>query len=527
MKRSLKLGIGITSLLLGVVLISSCTASFCSTAETARMMYAGEPGVSQYVTQEEAQNTETSGLVSVEQVFADNPNLYRIVSKDENGGFTNSAMLTSIISSAKQNGIYVPTDEYFTKLDTKFLELAISIYNNEVAESTPTAPVRTTENSGEITYLPVSTSDITSVETNTLLKDYGYLKFYGTDELLWVNYEVMDAMVKQDIGIENSATTDFMNLYTSTMTQNFANSRSCIATITGEYGSYGENGTPILIQEKTWRYAWSKGPIEGLLVYPVAYLLDTLTMSFGGVDQNGWIQLAALFVVTIIVRTVLLLATFWSTIGQQKMQALQPEIAKIQAKYPNANTNQSERMRMSQETSMLYKKNKVRPFVSLLVMVIQFPIFIGVWGAISGAAVLSTGTLLNLQMSTSLSTAFFNFSDGWATNIYGFWTAIVIFVIMAGTQFVSMKLPQWLNAKKNKKVQRLTKNPTQDQQNKTMKIVSWVMLIMIVVMGVTLPAAMAIYWIFGAIYSVIQTLIVQLLVMPKLMEREKRKKQNR
>ena len=87
MKRSLKLGIGITSLLLGVVLISSCTASFCSTAETARMMYAGEPGVSQYVTQEEAQNTETSGLVSVEQVFADNPNLYRIVSKDENGGF--------------------------------------------------------------------------------------------------------------------------------------------------------------------------------------------------------------------------------------------------------------------------------------------------------------------------------------------------------------------------------------------------------------------------------------------------------
>lgn len=535
MKRSLKLTLGISALALAALTISGCTTSFCSTIETARMMYAYEPGVSEYHSYEDIQSFVSTELQYVEKVFNDNDDLYRIVYRNEEGAYLTSATLSSILATAKSNSLYIPSREYFTMFDTKVLELAISIYNNDVNayenaiddnQSAPLADVRSIkdENGQIVEYLPVSTSDITRDETNALLKQYGYLKFYGTDELLWVNYEVIDAEVKKVVGLENSPDQDFSKLYVSQMTTTVSSLRSCIATISGEYGSYGYNGESILIDAKSWEYAWSKGPIEGLLVYPVAYLLDTITVSMGGVSANGWIQLAALAIVTFIVRTFILLVTFWSTVSQQKMQALQPEIAKIQAKYPNAQTNQSEKMRLSQETAALYKKNKVNPLMSILVMVIQFPIFIGVWGAMNGSAVLSTGTLLNLQLSTSIWTAFSNFGTDWATNAYGFWTALVIFLIMAGTQFISMKLPQWLTVKKSKNVSRLTKNPSQDQQAKTMKIVSWVMLAMIVFMGVTLPAAMAIYWIFGAIYSVIQTLVIQLLVVPALMKREKRKK---
>jgi membrane protein insertase Oxa1/YidC/SpoIIIJ len=42
-----------------------------------------------------------------------------------------------------------------------------------------------------------------------------------------------------------------------------------------------------------------------------------------------------------------------------------------------------------------------------------------------------------------------------------------------------------------------------------MKWFSNIMLVMIVVMGFSLPAAMGVYWFIGAIISVIQTLIMQ------------------
>ncbi len=48
--------------------------------------------------------------------------------------------------------------------------------------------------------------------------------------------------------------------------------------------------------------------------------------------------------------------------GQQKMTLLQPELAKIQAKYPNSKTNTAQKQRLSQETSAFYKKNKINFF---------------------------------------------------------------------------------------------------------------------------------------------------------------------
>ena len=291
MKRLLKLTLGISALALAALTISGCTTSFCSTVETARMMYAYEPGVSEYHSYEDIQSFVSTELQYVEKVFDDNDDLYRIVYRNEEGAYLTSATLSSILATAESNSLYIPSREYFTMFDTKVLELAISIYNNDVNayenavddnQSAPLADVRSIkdENGQIVEYLPVSTSDITRDETNTLLKQYGYLKFYGTDELLWVNYEVIDAEVKKIVGLENSPDQDFSKLYVSQMTTTVSSLRSCIATVSGEYGSYGYSGESILIDAKSWEYAWSKGPIEGLLVYPVAYLLDTITVSW-------------------------------------------------------------------------------------------------------------------------------------------------------------------------------------------------------------------------------------------------------
>ncbi len=129
----------------------------------------------------------------------------------------------------------------------------------------------------------------------------------------------------------------------------------------------------------------------------------------------------------------------------------------------------------------------------------------------TGSAVLSTGAFLNLNLSTSIWDALRN-TSGLPGNVNGWWTALVLFILMSVSQFLAMKVPQWINKAKTKKVARLGVNPAQKQQNRTMNIVSYVMLIMIIFMGFTLPAAMGVYWLVGAIFSLAQSLITQAIV---------------
>ena len=154
------------------------------------------------------------------------------------------------------------------------------------------------------------------------------------------------------------------------------------------------------------------------------------------------------------------------------------------------------------------------PLSQLLVLIIQFPVFIGVWGAMTGSAVLSTGRVLNLNLSTSIWNALTN-TVGLPSNVNGWWTALVLIILMSVSQFLAMKIPQWIQKARTKKVARLGKNPAQTQQNRTANIISYAMIIMIIIMGFTLPAAMGVYWFVGALISLAQSLIIQLIFARK------------
>ena len=202
----------------------------------------------------------------------------------------------------------------------------------------------------------------------------------------------------------------------------------------------------------------------------------------------------------------MLLVTIKQTTGNAKMQALQPEITKIQNKYPNANTNNYEKQMMAQEMNKLYKKNKINPLSSLLVMIVQFPVFICVWGALQGSASLSSDSLLRLHLSDNINTVLLNGAN-WGNGSAV--TALILFLLMAAAQVVAMLLPQWLQKAKRKKIASLGKNPAQNEQQNRMKMFTYVMMAMIIFMGFMLPAAMGVYWFVGAIFSVCQTLIIE------------------
>jgi YidC/Oxa1 family membrane protein insertase len=469
LKKSTKRILTFGGLLFAVVLISGCTASFCSNTDRANILYTYEKGVSVY----EDGNTEG------EAVFAGNTTLTRRVT------FENSPLLKETVETAASNAINVPTEDYFVGIDQYVLEIALERQFGD-----------------DLDLLTVD-----AAKANEALKEFGYLKFagYSEENNLFEYWDLWTAQLKISLGAEQVPNQDFTKFYKEKLNTTINTYRACIAINDGDYGKYGSDGnTEASIEGKTWAYAWSKGPIEGLLVYPVAYLVDFFSVSFG---MNGWGQIGAVALVTLIVRALILLTTIKSTMGQQKMQALQPELTKIQQKYPNSNTNQSEKQRLAQEQMALYKKHKINPLGQILVLIIQFPVFIAVWGAMTGAAVLSSDAVLGLNLSAGLGTAILDIA-GWP-NVAGWWTAVGLFIIMGLAQFISMKLPQWMQKARTKNVKRLTKNPAVDKQSKQMKWFSNIMLIMIIVMGFSLPAAMGVYWFIGAIISIVQTLIMQ------------------
>ena len=499
MKRKTKLGIALASLGIGVLALSGCTSSFCSTTDKAHMLAAYDNGVCKFYNADDT-SKPTEGCYELTTIDGVSNIWFSYSFANNNGG------LTKTMETAEKNNVsYLKTNcEYWAAFDLVIVEKAIQ-------ESKRT----------------VSSVD----EMSTLLTDYGYLRFSSTteDNKLWDNWTEYADLTKKNMhtyGTENLygisydiakvPTTDFMKIYKSTMEGAINNYRGCITTTTGKYGyfGWGETKTPVEIEGKTYAYGWSKGFFEGLLVYPIGALIDVMCASFVNLGNglggtNGWAQLLTIVLVTLIVRIFMFAVSFKSTLNNAKMTELQPQMAKIQAKYPNANTNQNEKARMADEMQKLYKKNHINPFSSFLVMIVQFPIFICVWGALIGSAWLSTGQFLGMNFTDSISSILFNGSN-WANG--SAWTALILFLLMAAAQVVSMLLPQWMQKKRQAKVAKLGKNPAQTQQNRTMKIVTYTMMIMIIFMGFSLASAMGVYWFIGALISIVQTLVTQAII---------------
>ena len=474
MKKSIKrtlLGFGLA---VAVFAISGCTASFSRPVEKARIAAAFETGVSIFTTEKPSEE-------AVE--YKAGTGIYQIVD------MTNpNSTLKAINNSATSNQVLLPSEQFFVEMDKKVFEKALAV-------------------SG------IQTSEYSKEKFAEILNDFGYLKFISSkDGKLWDAFDQTIAELRDSttgIGWELCPSVDYINIYKSSINTIVDKYRSTITTTGGQYGSYGDVPHTIQLEKKTWGEAWGLGGhlIEGLIVFPVVWMIDGFGNLFSGRNSanfaNGVPQILSLLVVTIIVRLFIFLVTIKSTMSQQKMTALQPELTKIQQKYPNANTNQSQKQRMAEEQMRLYKKHGVNPLSSLLVIIVQFPVFIGVWGAMNGSALLSTGQFLKLDLSASI---WDTLKIGWSHP--GWWTAFTLIILMSASQFFSMKVPQWLQRSKAKKVARLTKNPAEKSQNRTANIISYVMLVMIIIMGFTLPAAMGVYWFIGAIFSLVQSVIM-------------------
>ena len=224
---------------------------------------------------------------------------------------------------------------------------------------------------------------------------------------------------------------------------------------------------------------------ESLFVKPLAWLI----LKLGYLVKNMGISV---IVIGLLIRLVMMPLQIKTVKQSENMKKIQPEMARIEKKYANKTDNDSLMMK-SQETMMLYKKYNINPVSSCLGAFIQLPLFFAFLEAINRVPAIFEGEFLgmNLGMTPTAGIAGQNY-------IY-----IVLIVLIILSTFLSFK--NSMNSQ--------NQTPEMEQQMKFMFIF---MIIMISFASLSLPTAIALYWIVTNGFAVIQNIIIKKIIEKRI-----------
>jgi len=209
-------------------------------------------------------------------------------------------------------------------------------------------------------------------------------------------------------------------------------------------------------------------------------ILKTLGVSLESAIDFGWFKWLAIpalwilnflygfvlnYGIAIIILTTIIKIIFWplgnlSYKSMNEMKKLQPKIEALKEKYKN------DQSKIGQETMALYKEHKVNPFSGCLPMLIQIPVFFGLYKA------------LMYSIELRQSPLFFWIQDLSAPDPY-----YITPIIMGATQFISQKMTPAMG------------DPMQQK----------IMLFMPVIFTfffLNFPAGLVIYWLFNNILQI-------------------------
>lgn len=211
-----------------------------------------------------------------------------------------------------------------------------------------------------------------------------------------------------------------------------------------------------------------------------------------GLPEAAGITWALSIVGLVIVIRIILIPLFVKQIKASRgMQLLQPEMKKIQEKYKGKSDPES-RQKMTQETMELYRKHGTNPFSSCLPILLQSPIFFGLFRVLNGIPDKTTIGPLDAKLvaqadeadlfGATLSDTFVA-ADTTATRII----ALVLIIAMSVSTFTTQRQLM----RKNMPPSALdSSNPMAQSQ----KILLYIMPIFFLISGVNFPIGVLIYW---------------------------------
>jgi YidC/Oxa1 family membrane protein insertase len=225
--------------------------------------------------------------------------------------------------------------------------------------------------------------------------------------------------------------------------------------------------------------------------------LQNVLLTFYSWTGNGGI---AIILFTILARVVILPLTIKSIQSSRKLQELQPQIKEIQRKYGK------EPQKLQEETARLYREYKVNPVGGCLPMLLQLPIFFGVYQAVINLTNVSLSERVAGSMIKALNESGVNIASlpqlGQAQLGGGFlWIAdlgqpdplYILGVLSLVFQLI---------------VQLMAMPRVQDAQQKAMSQSMLILPLMFAYIGFTFPAGAVLYWVIGSVLSMIQQYVI-------------------
>jgi YidC/Oxa1 family membrane protein insertase len=108
----------------------------------------------------------------------------------------------------------------------------------------------------------------------------------------------------------------------------------------------------------------------------VAKIMLVIVKFFHKIIPNWGLSIILL---TLFIKIIFFPLTYSSTKSMAKMAELQPKVKAIRAKYKKAKTDIAQRRQMNEEMMKLYKEHGVNPAGGCLPLLIQLPVFVGVY----------------------------------------------------------------------------------------------------------------------------------------------------
>ena len=263
------------------------------------------------------------------------------------------------------------------------------------------------------------------------------------------------------------------------------------------------------------------GVIDTIL-WPIRWIIEAILVGFHSLFESWGLEGAsglswvlAITALVLVVRAALIPVFVRQIKSQRRMMEIAPDLKKIQDKY-KGKKDQFSREAMSRETMALYSKAGTNPFSSCLPLILQMPIFFGLFRVLSEAGLGNAGVSfmtqeLAVQFANAelfglapLSATMSNAISGEAQLAEGGTTAVVLIaavmvVLMSASQFIT----QLQIMAKNQSAEMMA-SPMYRQQ----RILLYVLPLVFLFSGVFFPLGVMFYWLVSNFWTMGQQFIV-------------------
>ena len=210
----------------------------------------------------------------------------------------------------------------------------------------------------------------------------------------------------------------------------------------------------------------------------------TVARVFGGKNGNYGI---AIILLTIAVRLLMFPLSRKQAQSAKRMQDLQPQLLALREKYKD------DKEKIGRETLVLYQKNGVNPLGGCLLVLIQMPIFLGLWQSLNNSVALRKSGFLWIKNLAAPDQLFpFPFEipliGGFLGPYFNLLPFIVIVLMLVQTKLFSPPAT----------------TPEMQQQQSMMK---W-MLVFMMMMFYKVPAGLSLYFIVSSMWSIGERLLL-------------------